>query len=120
MLYNIYAGLNGSFGGIRYQCTCDYDTDHEALEYAYNLACGSYESYAGLHGLKTFGDAIKEAYELGEFDKDTPQDDLEFVEYAEDIYNEYMEGWLTYSVVAADEDPNTEKLKENNEYQLVP
>ena len=51
MKYNIYAGLGGSFGGLRYKGTIDLENHFLATEYARTLAIEEYEAYEGLYGI---------------------------------------------------------------------
>ena len=57
--YNIYAGLGGSFGGATYQYTSEFEDIDEAIDAAYTEAVEIYDSYEGLHGLLTYGNALE-------------------------------------------------------------
>lgn len=100
--YNIYAGLGGSFGGARYQFTSLCETIEEAKDEAFQAACEEYESYAGIHGLPSWEDAIADYCA----DNDINPDEYsgEDSEAVEEYYNEIRESWLDYSVVPTDED----------------
>ena len=50
-----------------------------------------------------------DTYELSETDE----------EYITELYNDIVESWLDYFVIETNEDINTERLKEDNEYQLI-
>ena len=80
--YAIYAGLGGSLGGARYEGTYEFSEEDEATEYAFEVACMVYDSYAGLHGLRTHSEIMEE------------EDCDEGV--AEDIYMEERENWISY------------------------
>lgn len=88
--YNIYAGLGGGFGGARYQYTGLFNSEEEALEEAYAVACEEYEAYEGTGGIMTYEDALKEA------------------EGDESIANEILEqekdDWISYEVALTSED----------------
>lgn len=99
--YRIYAGLGGSFGGGYYQYTTDDDyTKQQASEEAYEQAIEVYESYAGLHGLMDYSEALEQAeQEIFEYDYETREEwqkDLE--DYALDVYNQEVENWIDYWV----------------------
>ena len=81
--WKIYAGLGGGFNSIRYIKTYE-GTKDQAEKEAYYAAVEEYESYEGLHGLRTVDEIMDE----------------EGVDYeeAQQIYNEEMESWLDYSV----------------------
>lgn len=100
-LYNIYAGLGGSFGGATYQYTSDLDRE-EAENEAWEQACEIYESYEDRYGLYNYSDAIKEYCEENEIEEDSfTEEDYEVVD---DIYNEYREEWMEYYVILTEED----------------
>lgn len=106
-LYNIYAGMSGSFGGAEYQCTEEFPSLEIAERYAYDAACDEYESYAGLHGIRSI-EEIAEEYceengvteeELSDFDQ----------ENIFEIFCEEREGWLVYHAILASEDPDKDR-----------
>lgn len=97
--YKIYAGLSEGFGGANYQYTEEFDNESDANEAAYFEACNTYESYEGLHGLRTIEDIMKE-------------DNITNVEEAEQIWIEERENWLTYYV---EEVENDEEINEDEE-----
>lgn len=110
-LFNIYAGLGGSFGGAVYRETMEFNTLDEAEDYAYQLARDEYESYEGLHGLKSWGDIADEM----NFD---PEDEMsqDMEEEISDYYIEEVEQWIEYYVVPVKEETNfeTQCLQEND------
>ena len=106
-LYNIYAGLGGSFGGATYQYTSDFDNREEADTVAWEKACEIYESYEGYHGLLDYGDAIKEYCE----DNDLDEVNLNENDYEEinEIYGSYRESWMEYYAILTEEDSEVSK-----------
>lgn len=94
MLYNIYAGLGGGFGGAQYDYTCNCESKEEAEDLAYDAAINVYELYEGSHGLLDYSDC-----------REVSSSDEE----AEEMYNEERESWLEYYAVPTDEDTETPK-----------
>ena len=111
-LFNIYAGLGGSFGGAEYRETMEFDTLNDAENYAYHLARDEYELYEGLHGIKSWGDI---ADEMG-FDPEEDEMSQEMEEEISDYYNEEVEQWIEYHAVPVEEETNfeTQCLQEND------
>ena len=101
-LYNIYAGLDGSFGGATYQYTSEFEDIDEAIDAAYTKAVEIYDSYEGLHGLLTYGNALEEA--KNQINEEPDLEGLDFEEFADEIYNEYVESWIDYYVISTEED----------------
>lgn len=97
--YNIYAGLGGGFGGAIYQYTTDCEDFDKAEEEAYQTAIEVYESYEGLHGIKSWSDCREDIAE---------EYDIQVEEVSEDAvdvwYQEEREDWLDYYAVPTDED----------------
>lgn len=105
-LYNIYAGLGGSFGGATYQFTSNLEVE-EAEHQSWERACEIYESYEGYHGLLDYSDAIEEYCKENEIEEYLLTEiDYEVVN---DIYNEYREQWMEYYVILTEEDTETPK-----------
>ena len=108
-LFNIYAGLGGSFGGAVYRETMEFNDLNDAETHAYNLARDEYEQYEGLHGIKSWGDV---AEEMG-FDPDdnelSQERKEEIEEEISDYYMEEVEQWIEYYVVPVEEETNFEK-----------
>ena len=100
--YNIYAGLGGSFGGATYQYTSEFEDLNEALDEAYTKAVEIYDSYEGLHGLLTYDNALEEA--KNQINEDPDSEGLDLEEFADEIYNEYVESWIDYYAVRTEED----------------
>lgn len=86
--YKIYAGLNGGFGGAEYIETDEFESEEDALEYAFAVACNIYEDYAGTNGIRYLDDIADEE------DLDLDED----WETIEEIFSEEREGWLSYKV----------------------
>ena len=85
----VYHGDSGSVcGEERRDGDEDEDTLDEASSYAYEEACGVYEDYSGLYGLRTLSEVLEELQE--EYPEATEEDAFE-------IYNEERESWLDYS-----------------------
>lgn len=104
-LYNIYSGLSGGFGGYTYQCTEEFETREEAIERAREMAIEEYESYEGSHGVMNWND-VKEDYldsEGRDYDDELSEFDRECID---DMYQEAIEGWISYKVTTAEEDPD--------------
>lgn len=70
-------------------------------------ACEEYDSYEGTNGLGTYADAIEEAH--GELGWDRDDEDPELVEYANEVFDSYMEDWIEYCAIPTDEDTETDK-----------
>jgi len=81
--WDIFAGLGGGFGGANYMRT-ETCTKNDAETCAYEDACDEYESYAGMHGIRSHSDIM---------DEDGVDE-----EEADEIYNEERESWLDYYV----------------------
>lgn len=96
MLYNIYAGLGGGFGGATYKCTMEFNSEDDASRYAYLEARDDYDSYGGMHGLFDPEDAWENPEDYG-FDEMTE-------EAIEELYEEDLESWIDYYVIPTDED----------------
>lgn len=107
-LFNIYAGLGGSFGGAIYRETMEFDTLDDAENYAYHLARDEYESYEGLHGIKSWGD-IADEMGFDPEDDDMSQERIqEIEEEISNYYNEEVEQWIDYYAVPVEEETNFE------------
>ncbi len=58
--FRIFADLEGGFGGPNYVKTCLYKNKEDAEQDAYQYAIEEYESYAGLHGIRSLDDIAEE------------------------------------------------------------
>ena len=88
--FRIFAGLEGGFGGPNYVKTCLYKNKEDAEQDAYQYAIEEYESYAGLHGIRSLNDIAEE--------EDLDLDDERDLKEAEEIYNEDLESWIDFYV----------------------
>lgn len=75
-------GLSGGFGGIQNYEVVKGPSLSWADKESYNRAVDEYESYVGMHGLRSVEDIMEE---------DGVDEDE-----ANEVYNEEMEGWLDY------------------------
>jgi hypothetical protein len=98
----LYYGLGGGFGGARNSKAFVGSKEDAEME-AWRSACEEYESYDGLHGLRSVSDIMEE-------------DGIEDEEEAEEIYNEEKEGWLEYWVVPYN-DEEIKKARYNTHFE---
>ena len=84
MLYRIYAGLGGSFGGAQLIGEWEFDSREAAESAAFAAACDEYENYDGMYGLRS----VDEIAEEEECDEDE----------ALRVWEEERESWLDYYV----------------------
>lgn len=103
-MYNLYIGLGGSFGGYRYYCTEEYETEEQAYEDAYELAREKYQSYEGLYELPTWKNAKENYCKENNLTEDQLNDDD--YEYIDADYDEAVDRWLSVLVTTVEEDPN--------------
>lgn len=101
--YNIYAGLNGGFGGASYQYTTLCDNEDAACEEAYQAACEEYDSYEGLHGLLDWDSATEAYCEQNDLDPEEGLSD-EDIQSIEDMISEDRESWIEYWATPTEED----------------
>ena len=100
--YNIYAGLNGSFGEASYQYTTLADSFEEAEHEAFEAACDEFESMAGFHGLVDEETCIEEYCQDNGLERnELDEEDLEIID---ETYLEERESWLDYRAVLTEED----------------
>ena len=98
--YKIYAGLGGGFGGANYEGTHEFDTQDEALKYAYHAAVECYQSYEGNYGVLDWEECKEACIESGwNYDDDT----------VDDYYLEEIESWIDYYVDSAEGPDDTEE-----------
>lgn len=95
MLFKIYAGLSGGFGGAVCCKTEEYDSRDEAEMDAYNLAVADYESYEGSHGIISRDD-IRE--NLDDYGLESGASEAKI----EEAYKEEIESWVDYWIEEAD------------------
>lgn len=96
MVYNIYAGLGGGFGGAEFCGEGEFVSEEDAMEYAREQAVHEYQSYEGLHGIFGLED-IREEYQDFGLDEDFTDEELE------EVYNSEIESWIEYYVTPANE-----------------
>jgi len=84
MEYQIRFGLSGGFGGAGEWEDSSATTERDAMNEAYEAACQEYDSYAGLHGLRSVEQIMEE-------------DDVD-AEYAEEVYQQEREDWIEYKI----------------------
>lgn len=86
---------------INYGCGCgdneeylEFNSQHEADEYAYQSALEDYESYEGLHGIRSMSEIAEEDFGVGldELDYNT----AEYIDI-ETTYTEERESQISYS-----------------------
>lgn len=94
-------GLSGGLGGISNYFIDYFPSLEVAEDFTYDEACELYESYVGLHGLRSVQEIIK---------KENVEE-----EEAYDIFKEERESWLTYKVVEYSE----EKFNEIKDYIYI-
>ena len=93
--YNIYAGMDGSFGGASLVDTVVCDNEAQANEIAREYAIEIYQSYEGLYGIKDWYEVREELRDSGlDYEDDT----------VTDCYEEEVESWIDYYVEPVDED----------------
>jgi hypothetical protein len=89
-----------AFYKINYGCGCgdneeylEFNSENEANDYAYQLAVEDYESYEGLHGIRSMSEIAQEDFdiELDELDYDTAM----YIDI-ETAYCEERENQLSY------------------------
>lgn len=94
MNYNIYVGLSGGFGGAEYKGTAEFDSEEEAMQEAYELAVAEYQEYEGRHGILAWDDVADE-------NGLNPDEDMDAID---DLYQEEVEYWIDYYVIATEND----------------
>ena len=91
MLYKIYAGLAGSYGGCRHVATASFDTKEEAIKEAHHLAVEEYLGKEGRNGLPSWYDIRDDIM------RSFPNDDFDDEDFNY-FYEEHREAWLSYRV----------------------
>lgn len=84
MLFKIHYGLAGGFGGANESEIVEVESEEEAEEHAYELACECYEQYDGSNGLMTV-EEIMEEYGCDEAE-------------GQCIWEQERDSWLDYRV----------------------
>lgn len=91
MKFEIFAGLNGGFGGAQSLGIFDFDDEEEALQEARNAAIEEYESYEGCHGILSREECKEDLIES--FGIEYATEDNVDIAYLEEI-----ESWIEYYV----------------------
>lgn len=89
--FDVFAGLNGGFGGAEFIETIEADNEFEAEEYAYQYAVDMYQSYEGYYGILSWEDCYNA---LKEYGPDTFDDNM-----VDDYYLNEIESWIVYYVI---------------------
>lgn len=97
--YKCWYGLGGGFGGARDFEIEEFESEANAIEYAWEASCDYYNNHVGMYGLRDY-EQIAEEEEL-DIEKDC--------EEIEAIYEEEREGWLDYWA----EEVNGEESEDN-------
>lgn len=101
MKFKIFAGLGGGFGGAEFQYIKEFASLEDAEEAAWSAAADIYDSYKGMHDLRTVSEIIEEDLQGKEY-ADLLEEELLAV--AEEIYFEERESWLDYYVEEVTDD----------------
>lgn len=112
--YNIYAGLNGGFGGATYQGTLKDVSMLEAEERAYAEAIQIYESYEGWYGLKTWNDCFEDFCEEKGIEASEENMD-KYLNEIDELYNDEVDSWIEYYVIDKKEDKD---VSEEDYYEI--
>lgn len=96
MVYNIYAGLGGGFGGADFCDEAEFASEKDAMKYAREQAIQEYQSYEGYHGIYGLDD-IRDEYQNFSLEEGYTEEELE------EIYNEEIESWIEYYIEPANE-----------------
>lgn len=107
MMYNIYAGLGGGFGGANYIGTIDCKSLEDACALAREYAIEEYDSYSGMYGIVDRGDIYNNPEDFG-LDEDWDEEDVD------DVLNEEINSWIDYWAVPENEDEDLDD--EDKEY----
>lgn len=91
MKFEIFAGLNGGFGGAQSLGIFDFDDEEEALQEARNAAIEEYESYEGCHGILSQEECKEDL--IASFGIEYATEDNVDMAYLEEI-----ESWIEYYV----------------------
>lgn len=91
MKFEIFAGLNGGFGGAQSLGIFDFNDEDEALQAARNAAIEEYESYEGCHGILSREECEEDLIASFGIEYAT-EDDIDMA------YLEEVESWIEYYV----------------------
>lgn len=91
-LFIVGYGLGGGFGGIRDYEVVNTPSLEVASKDAYWLAVEQYQSFEGLHGLRSEEEILQELIEEEGYEESD-----ETSEIAREMYEEEMENWIDYT-----------------------
>lgn len=91
--FKIYYGINKA----EYQSTEQFETEDEALNYAYFEAISLYEAQADLGNVKSFDDTLDEI--IDSLKEDEEISEMELYTIAENKYNDLLNKKVQYYVV---------------------
>lgn len=111
--FNIYEGLGGGFGGASYHSTILAESQQEADEYAYALACETFESYEGERSIRSWDECAEDL----DIDPNTNYPD-EIAAVNEEYDNE-RDTWIEYYSMLTEEDdiPEDKLVREHDLFQ---
>lgn len=111
--YNIYEGLGGDFGGASYHSTILAESLEEAYDYAYALACETFESYEGEHGIRSWTECAED------LDINPSTENRDEMQAVDEEYTYERETWIKYYAVPTEEDdiPDDELVREHDLFQ---
>ena len=99
--YKIFAGLANEVDEDEPLFIKTYKYLETAEQDAWQQACEIYESYAGLHGMRSWQECQEEAEES--FSDITEDNQRELDDLTEQIYNDEIESWVSYWVELVEE-----------------
>lgn len=106
----VFGGMGGGFGGPHFLGTVEGKNidDPEVQEDARTLVVDEYESYAGLHGVRSWDEVKQDLEESADPEDEITDEDVE------DAYNQEIDSWCSWWVIPAvdGEDPEDEKWLE--------
>jgi hypothetical protein len=102
---------------IEYGCGCgmteeyvELETQKEADDYAYEKAVEDYETYEGLHGIRTMHEIAEEDFDIDLDDIDYDSGDYMDIQMA---YRDEIESSISYSAEEISEEEYHEYIEEN-------
>jgi hypothetical protein len=101
--YKAYYGLGGGFGGAKDYEIVEANNREDAVDVAYELACETYSSHEGIHGLEDWQDVLKRLNKEEYEDEPLDGDNEDHAKIVDEAYNESREIWLDYWVEECEE-----------------
>lgn len=88
----VFGGMGGGFGGPHFLGTVEGKNidDPEVQEDARTLVVDEYESYAGLHGVRSWGEVKQDLEESADPEDEITDEDVE------DAYNQEIDSWCSW------------------------